>query len=169
MYETVPSYHTNIFPYSISNRIIIPFRYSISDRTIIPYQQYIKPYHHTIPTYTRACERAASDDGRVSSAQEHMPSGLYCCTNTTSTPEHTTYIYHTAAPTPQVHKSMPSLVRCHTAVPKRLLAISNMTSDGRASSALLIEHMPSGRQSRNEYRYHTAVPTRQIHKQGRWW
>ena len=38
-----------------------------------------------------------------------------------------------------------------------------MTSDGRASSAQ--EHiMPPGRQSRDEYRYHTDVPTRQVHK-----
>ena len=66
-------------------------------------------------------------------------------------------------PKQQVHKRMPSLVRYHTAVPKCLLGISSMTSDGRASSAQ--EHiMPSGRQSRNEYRYHTAVPTRQAHE-----
>ena len=38
-----------------------------------------------------------------------------------------------------------------------------MTSDGRASSVQ--EHiMPSGRQSSSEYTYHTAVPTRQVHK-----
>ena len=48
----------------------------------------------------------------------------------------------------QVHKSMPSLVRYHTDVPQRLLGVFYMTSDGRASSAQ--EHMPSGRQSRNE-------------------
>ena len=63
-----------------------------------------------------------------------------------------------------LHKSMPSLVRYHAAAPKRLLGISynNMTSDGRASSAQE-EHTPSGRQSRKEYRHHTAVvPTRQL-------
>ena len=52
----------------------------------------------------------------------------------------------------QVHKSMLSLVRHHFAVPKRLFGISYMTSDGRASSAQE-EHKPSGRQSRNEYKY----------------
>ena len=58
---------------------------------------------------------------------------------------------------------MPSLVRYHTAVPKRLLGISyNITNDDRATSAQ--EPMPSGRQSRIEHRYHTAVPTRQVHK-----
>ena len=62
----------------------------------------------------------------------------------------------------QAHKSMPSLVRHHTAVPKRFLGISYVTSDGRASSAQ--EHMQPGRQSWNEYRYHTVVPTSQLHK-----
>ena len=57
----------------------------------------------------------------------------------------------------QVQKCMPSLVRYHTAVPKLLLGISYMTSDGRAPSAQ--EHTPSGRMSRNEYRY-TSAPRR---------
>ena len=70
----------------------------------------------------------------------------------TRTQGHPLYIYHTAAPTPQVYTSMPSLDRYLTAVQKHLLGISyDMTSDDRASSAQ--ERMPSGRQSRNEYIY----------------
>ena len=176
-----------LFPCSISNRTIIPYQHSshIVYQTVPLYRtnSISKSYQHTQVLEHASARRKTMAERQVHKSIYIMPSGLHCCTNTTSTQEHTLYRYHTTASTPQVHKSMPSLVRYHTAVPNRLLGISyNVTSDiperqvhksilclqggrtgtsiDRASSAQ--ENMPSWRLSRNEHRYHTAVSTRLI-------
>ena len=69
------------------------------------------------------------------------------------------YKYHTVIPTPQVHnKSMRAGASIYTLLlsnttSKYTRAFERATSDGRALSAQ--GDMPSGRQSRSEYRYHT--------------
>ena len=77
--------------------------------------------------------------------QAHKGTCLQGYTDVPTPQKDTMYRYHAAAPTPQVHKSMPWLGRYRIAKPKGLLGIFYIVaSDGTASSA-------QERQSRNEY------------------
>ena len=161
-----------IFPDSISNRTILPYQHTVSQNNVphrtpchtLPYHTHTVPtppargstirglseyrYHHTaVPTYQvyHKCTRACLQGDKAGA------STILLCTNTTSTQE--------LGSSCEYRVQMPSYCCTNTR------SIQEHASGRRAMAARQVhKSLPSGRQSRSEYRCHTVVPTPQVHK-----
>ena len=146
------------------------------NRIIIPYQQYIKPYHHTIPAYTRArderrwlsVKRTRAHAFRAIQMYQHHKKTQ--CIDIMLLHQHHKYTRACHGSVDIVllnQKDCWGSLILWRAMAERQVHKSDRagTSMDRASSAQeCILRMPSGRQGRNEYGYHTAVPTLPVHK-----